>query len=284
MSGMRGVCRSETLARHQRAVGELRVSVRRRGTATVLDGLRQTGCLKARFPRSADAHWLDAVTVNISGGVAAGDRLESAFVVAEGARASIAGQAAERFYRALPGAAPARLRTDITVGPRACIEWLPQQAILFDGCAVDRALRVELAADACFLGVETLVFGRAATGEEVRSGRGYDLIRIRRDGRLVLHDAMRFDGGISERLARPAVGAGARAVATIIYVAPDAEASLDSVRGAVGSAPGEAGVSAWDGMLLARILAPHGAALRAAVVAGLQAIRGGRMLPRVWLC
>ena len=46
----------------------------------------------------------------------------------------------------------------------------------------------------------------------------------------------------------------------------------------------EAGVSAWDGMLLARILAPDGAALRAAVVAGLQAIRGGRMLPRVWLC
>jgi len=46
----------------------------------------------------------------------------------------------------------------------------------------------------------------------------------------------------------------------------------------------EAGVSAWDGMLLARILAPDGATLRAAIVAGLQAIRGERMLPRVWLC
>src|SRR5579884_399267 len=135
---LRSAASVETVARHQRAVGELRVSVRRRGAVTVLDGLRQEGCLKARFPRSADEHWLEAVTVNLSGGVAAGDRLQSTFVVAEGARASIAGQAAERFYRALPGGVPARLRTEITVGPRGSMEWLPQQAILFDRCVVDR--------------------------------------------------------------------------------------------------------------------------------------------------
>ena len=85
----------------QRAVGELRVGVRVRDGRTVLDDLRQAGCLKARFPRSDD--WLNVVTLNTSGGIAGGDALDSAFVAGAGARATIAAQAAERFYRALPG-------------------------------------------------------------------------------------------------------------------------------------------------------------------------------------
>src|SRR5437016_5733898 len=94
-------CRSETSQRHQRALGKLRVALRRRGEATVLGALHQAGCLKARFPRGENAAWADVVTMNISGGVAAGDRMASAITIGEGARASIAGQSAERFYRAL---------------------------------------------------------------------------------------------------------------------------------------------------------------------------------------
>lgn len=272
----------EGAARHQRATGELHVSVRRHGAATVLAGLRQSGCLKARFPRGEPGGWLECVTLNLSGGVAGGDRAESAFTIGEGARASIAGQAAERFYHALPDAPPARLRTAITVAPGAAAEWLPQQSILFDGCALDRALSVELADDAWFIGVESLVFGRAAMGETVEAGRLRDLIRIRRGGKLLLHDAAPLRGPIAAQLARPAVAGGARAVATVFHVGPDAEAALDRVRAAL--QPVEAGVSAWGGLLLARILAPDGAALHAAIVAALQPIRGARPLPRVWLC
>jgi hypothetical protein len=36
--------------------------------------------------------------------------------------------------------------------------------------------------------------------------------------------------------------------------------------------------------LLSRIVAADGAALRTAVVAGLALLRGGRPLPRVWMC
>jgi urease accessory protein len=274
--------RCESAARHQRATGGLHVAVRRRGAATVLAGLHQSGCLKTRFPRGAPGGWLECVTLNLSGGIAGGDRMDSSFAIRDGAQATIAGQAAERFYRALPDAPPARLRTAITVAPGGAAEWLPQLSILFDGCALDRMLSVELAENAWFLGVEALVFGRAAMGETVADGRLRDLIRIRRDGRLLLHDAALLQGPIAAHLARPAVARGARAVATVFHVAPDAEAVLDRVRAALEAA--EAGVSAWNGLLLARILAPDGAALRAAVVAALQAIRGARPLPRVWLC
>lgn len=269
---------------HQRAVGELRLSVKRRDAATVLDGLRQSGCLKARFPRPERGAWMNAVTLNTSGGVAGGDRLSSTISAGEGTQVTIAAQAAERFYRALPGAAPAQLRTRIAVGAGASFEWLPQETIFFDRCAMDRRLEIDLAPDAWFLGVESLVFGRAAMGETVEHARIADTIRIRRDGRLLLHDAIRIDGEVAATLRRPAIAGAARAVATLLHVAPDAETALDRLRGAFEGLPATCAASAWDGMLIARIIASSSAELRAAVTNGLQILRNSRPMPRVWLC
>jgi urease accessory protein len=266
----------------QRATGELRVSVKRRGGESVLDGLRQSGCLKARFPRALAAGWFDATTVNTSGGVVGGDRLESVISVGEGARATIAAQAAERFYRALPGSAASRVRTAVHVGHDAAAEWLPQETILFDRCALDRRLTVDVAPGSWFLGVEMLVFGRAAMGERVVTARLRDLIQVRRGGDLLLHDAIRLDGDVDQVLAATATAGGARAVATLVYVAPDAEARLDAVREAL-TVP-DFGASAWNGMLIARILSPDGAPVRRSVMAALAVLRDGRPLPRVWLC
>ncbi len=264
----------------QRAVGELRVDLRVRDDTTVLENLRQAGCLKARFPRPQHAAWANVVTLNTSGGIAGGDALDSTFTIRAGARATIAAQAAERFYRALPGSAPSRVRTRIAVGPGAAAEWLPQETILFDRCALDRRLQVDLAADAWFLCVESLIFGRAAMGEIVQQASLHDVIQVRRAGRLLLQDAIRLNGEISTTLQRPAIANDARAVATLVHVAPDAETALAPLRDALP----QGGASAWDGLLVARILAPDGAALRKSVIAALQLLRADRPLPRVWNC
>jgi len=267
---------------HQRARGTLRLSFKRRGATTVLDGLRQEGCLKARFPRVEHGAWTGAVTLNSSGGVAGGDILDATIAAGPGTQATVASQAAERFYRALPGTPPARVSTTLHVAPGAALEWLPQETILFNRCAVQRRLAVDLAGDAWFLGVEQWVFGRTAMGEAVHEASVRDLIQVRREGRMLLHDAIRFDGPVQSLLDRRATGGGARGVATLIHAAPDAEARLDALRQAL--AGHDAGASAWDGMLVARIAAPDGACLRAVVVAGLGVLRAGRPLPRVWLC
>jgi urease accessory protein len=264
----------------QRAFGELSVSVKQRDRYSTLDGLRQVGCLKARFPRRDEAVWLNIVTLNTSGGIAGGDELSGSFGIGAGTRATIASQAAERFYRALPGSDPSRVHNRVAVAAGGAAEWLPQETILFNRCLVRRQLLVELAADAWFLGVEGLVFGRAAMGEVVEFASLHDIIQIRRDGRLLLHDAIRLDGAVASVLAQKAIADGARAVATVVHVAPNAEDMLELVR----DASPQSGVSAWDGMLVARVLAADGAALRAAVVAMLHVLRGGRPLPRVWLC
>lgn len=266
---------------HQRSFGTLRLAFKRRGEVTALDALRQEGCLKARFPRPEPGTWTGAVTLNSSGGVAGGDALSTAIQAGSDTRATVASQAAERFYRALPGT-EARVVTSLTVGPGAALEWLPQETILFDACAVHRTLRVDLAATSWFLGVESLVFGRTAMGEAVQSAAINDLIEVSRAGKRLLHDRVRLRGPVADLLGRPAIGAGASGVATLILVAQDAEARLDSVRQALAAC--DAGASAWNGMLIARIVASNGACLRAAVEAGLGVLRDGRPLPRVWLC
>jgi urease accessory protein len=267
----------------QRATGELRVSVKRRGGESVLDELRQAGCLKARFPRALAPGWFDTTTVNTSGGVVGGDRLDSVIRVGAGARATIAAQAAERIYRALPDSVPSVVRTTVEIGPNAAAEWLPQETILFDRCALDRRLVIELAPCSWFLCVEILVFGRAAMGERVVTARLRDLIRVRRGGDLLLHDGIRLAGEFDLVMERLAVAGGARAVATLVHVAPGAEARLDEVRAALADAP-DCGASAWNGMLIARILAADSASARRAIVAALSVLRDGRPLPRVWLC
>ena len=265
----------------QRARGVLAVSVRLREGRTVLERFRQEGCLKARLPRPEPGAWTGMVTLNSSGGIAGGDRLGTAITAGPGAALTVASQAAERYYRCAEGPA-AEIRTALHLGPGAALEWLPQETILFEGCAVDRRLDVALAADAWFLGVETLVFGRTAMGETLRAVRLRDAIRLHRDGRLIWQDAIRLDGAGQALLDRPAVAAGGRAVATLLHAAPGAHALTETLRAAL--APFEAGVSAFEGLLVARIVAADGACVRAAIVAGLAALRAARPLPRVWSC
>lgn len=264
---------------HQRAHGELIVTLKTRDGATVLDDLRQDGCLKARFPNRVD--WMEVVTLNSSGGIAGGDTLRSTLRVREGARATFAAQAAERIYRALQDDL-SRIDTTITIEADAAAEWLPQETILFDRCAYRRTLDVHVAATGRFLGLETLVFGRTAMGETVTTARISDTIRLHQAGRLVLHDAIRLDGAVAETLARRATAGGCAAMTTILLSAPDAADRVDPLREALG--PDDAGVSAWNGLLVARIVAQTGAALRAAIVASLHVLRDGRSLPRVWQC
>ncbi|MEX2519302.1 MAG: urease accessory protein UreD, partial [Paracoccaceae bacterium] len=171
----------------QRAEGVVRIAVKLRAGQTVLDRLHQSGCGKARMPR---ADGFEAVLLNTAGGLTGGDRMAVEIAAPAGCRVTAASQTAERIYRTLGGAA--RVLNRLTIGPGARIDWLPQETILFDGGALERRLIVEMAPDATLLAVEPLILGRAAMGERVRSGALADIWRVRRGGRLLHADALRF--------------------------------------------------------------------------------------------
>jgi urease accessory protein len=151
--------------------------------------------------------------------------------------------------------------------------------LLFEGSALDRTLDVDLHPTARFLGVDALLFGRTLSGESLTTLYLRDTLQIRRGNRLLLRDGVRLHGNIQKKLHAPAAAGQARAVATIVFVAPEAEALLETVRAALADA--DAGASAWDGMLLARLVAKDGQALRRLVVAVLAQLRE-RPLPRLW--
>ena len=269
---------SDRIVAPQRARGSLTVAGKRRGAASVLGDLYQSGCLKALFPR-CDPAALTAVFLNTSGGMTGGDVLGITAQAGAGSRLTLTSQAAERVYRAAPGA-PARLTTHLVAAPGGRIDWLPQETILFNGAALHRRLDVDLAADATFLGVEPLVFGRRAMGETVTEATLADNITVRRDGALVFADALRLDGDIAAQLAGPATGAGAGAVAGVIYAAADAEAHLGALRDMLGGAGGASLIR--PGILFVRVLALDSLDLRRILMPVLGRLSGAA-LPKTWM-
>jgi urease accessory protein len=125
-------------------------------------------------------------------------------------------------------------------------------------------LRIDLAAGARLLMVEPLIFGRAARGESVTRLAFRDRIEITRDGQPLYTDAIGFRGDMDAHLMRRGVAGGARAMASLVHVAPDAEAHLDPLRATL---PQGAGVSLLAADMLAlRVVAADGFALRAALL------------------
>jgi urease accessory protein len=269
-------------ASRQRARGEARVRFARAGARSGPERVFETGGLRLRFPRSDTE--CEAVLVNTGGGMAGGDRASIAVEVGPRARALVTTQSAEKIYRC--EGEPARVETRLAVEPGGSLVWAPQETLLFEQASLQRRLEAEVAADASLLIFEAAVFGRLASGETDVAAQLHDRWRIRRAGRLVFAEALRLSDAAAA-LDRPAVGAGARAIATILCVAPDAEAQAPILRAAlesVAAEPGEsldAGASGFDGMAVARIVSRSPSRLRAALIAAMLALCG-RDAPRVW--
>jgi len=261
-----------------RAQGAVALSVKQVEGGTALDGLRMSGSLKCLFPRR-DRPAVEAVVINTAGGITGGDRFEVSGKAAPGTALTITTQAAERAYRAQPGET-GHLSTTLHVGHDARLHWLPQETILFNGCALNRQLRVDLAPDASLLLAEPLILGRAAMGEVVTDAQFRDCIDIRREGQPLFLDRTVLTGDIAAHLARPHVANGASAMALIVYIAADAAARLDRLRAILPETAGASLIGA--DLLVARCLAPDGYALRQSLVPALTYLSNAD-LPKCWM-
>lgn len=245
---------------------------------SVLDDFRLSGSSRVLFPQGRrDA--LEAVLLNTSGGLTGGDDFDTDIVAGVGSHLTVTTQAAERAYRSIDSR-PAQVRTTIDVSEGARVNWLPQETIVFDGAHVDRSLAVNLAPDAQFLMGEPMIFGRTAMGETVHQATISDRITIRRDGHLLFADRIAMAGDVQAHLDRPTIANGNRAMAALLYAAPDAVRHLAPLRDLL---PSTCGVSLIrDGLLFVRLLGEDGHALRQSLIPALRQLRGGD-LPRTWM-
>ena len=265
-----------TLPAQPRAIGLVRLSPKAHAGRSVLDGLYQKGAAKAVFPRANVG--LTAVLLNTSGGVTGGDRFSYEAEAGPGTHLPLTTQACERAYRAQHGET-GRVNTTLRVADGASLWWLPQETLVFDGCALERRLTCDVAGKGRALIVEPVCLGRLAMGEAQVHGHISDRISITRDGAPLVEDAWTLSGDITAQMMQEAVGGGAAAMVSLTYVASDAEARLGPLRASL-PATGGASLLAED-VLVLRLLAPTGYALRASLLPILDQLTGGEM-PLCW--
>jgi urease accessory protein len=264
----------------QRAIGKVLFSAEQLEGRTRPMRIAESGSMRIRLPRGGQ-QGIEAVIVNTAGGIACGDRFEVDIEARDGAFITMATPAAEKVYRS--DGPISEMITRLTVADGARIDWLPQETILFDSARLMRRLDADIANSARLSVFEAVVFGRAARAETISAGLFVDRWKIRRAGRLVYADTLKLEGPISRLLQKPTVANGARAVATFLHIAPDAESRLDNARALLpGDSGCEAAASAWNGLLAVRFCAVTIEALRVAASRFLVGFRSAP-LPRVWL-
>jgi len=279
-----------------RTDGQLDFSVIVGEDGSVVGRLYQQSPLRALFPRPEWGEPFTAVLVNSSGGIVGGDRLEVTLEATESASLMVTGQAAEKVYRSTGRIAEAT--TTLIAGPGSVIEFLPQGTIVYDGACFRRITTIRASLGSRVMAGEVLSLGRVERGERFTTGLLHDEWRIRVDDRLIWADALHLSGaeeadknvtGITPALNSQAGFAGSPAYATFLYVATDANDQLKLTRRLLGDKPDtvRAGVTSFDGLIVARWLGANPAEVRRAF--GMfwsrfraRAIGATERLPTIW--
>ncbi|MES1023746.1 urease accessory protein UreD [Gloeocapsa sp. BRSZ] len=118
------------------------------------------------YPEGAEV--CHSVILHTAGGVVGGDKLSLNFHLQQNAHTLITTAAASKIYRS--NGWEARQNIQVQVDSNACLEWFPQETIVFNGAIYRQDLRVELAPGATWTGWEITRFGRSARGEKFLQG------------------------------------------------------------------------------------------------------------------
>lgn len=163
----------------------LELGFARREETTRVVHRRHAGPLRVQrmlYPEGAGC--CHALILHPPGGIAGGDRLEIDVQLESGAHALLTTPGAAKWYRA-GDAASARQTLTLRVADGACLEWLPQESILFDGARVVQHGDVTLAPGAAMFGWDIVQLGRLAAGEQWQQGFWQQRMRLERAGRTV---------------------------------------------------------------------------------------------------
>ena len=237
---------------------------------------------KALYPEGAAL--CHTLLIHPPGGIAGGDALAIDATVAPAAQALITTPGAAKWYKANGRRASQRVQLTIA----GALEWLPQEAIVFDAADADARIDIDLADDAAAtLGWDIVALGRAAAGETFTSGCFAQTIRLHDGGRLQWVERTRIAGG-DELLDSP-IGLAGRSVFGCLWAAGPRwrDADLEALRAQLPAAAAPV-TRVAPRLLLARVLAHSTPAARQALTAVWRVLRplvfGGRAAqpPRIW--
>jgi urease accessory protein len=189
-----------------------------------------TSPLRLLHPKnSGSAAWVYAATYG--GGLLGGDAIAIDVSVESGASALLSTQASTKIYRS-DGAASQRLRAHAADG--SLLVLLPDPVTPFAASRYTQEQHIDLAPGATLISVDWMTAGRVGSGERWQFTSYASRTWLRRDGRLILHDATLLtpeDGGIAERMSR------FNCVAWAVAIGPAVRAAALRLAGSLAGAP-----------------------------------------------
>jgi urease accessory protein len=258
-----------------------------RGVDTILARREHFGPLRIQKPLYPEGPGLcHAIVLHPPAGIAGGDQLHIDIDLGSGAQALLTTPGAGKWYRSA-GPSAAQM-VNIKVGAGGTAEWLPQESIVFDGAEARMHTVINLAEGARYLGVETVCFGRRASGETFERGSLRLATDIRIAADAIWHERGQVDGG-SPLLHSPIGLAGYSVCSTVlaagIATSPETLAACRAVRADERGA--QCGVSALPQVFVGRYLGHSAEAARRWFIALWQHLRPALLgrsvtVPRIW--
>jgi urease accessory protein len=120
------------------------------------------------------------VIIHTAGGVTGGDRLLGNLQLHPQTHALITTAAAAKIYRSSGEIAQQIIK--IKLEESSCLEWFPQETIIFNQAIYQQELHVDLALGSIWIGWDILRFGRTARGEQFLEGNFASAIEIWQQG------------------------------------------------------------------------------------------------------
>ena len=217
-------------ARETRAPGSGALHFEKVRGTTVLTQSIAASPLRLLHPKnSGRAAWVYAATYG--GGLLGGDAIALDVNVGPGASAMLSTQASTKVYRA---DTPASQRLHVHVADGSLLVLLPDPVTPFASSQYVQEQQIALAGSANLIAIDWMTAGRMSAGERWQFTSYASRTWLRRDGRVVLHDATRLtpdDGDVSGRLGR------FNCLAWAVVIGPALRAAALHLAGALGEAP-----------------------------------------------
>jgi urease accessory protein len=173
--------------------GHLRLTYRHHRAKTQVVQNQGTAPLKVQRSFYPEAESICHNTIlHTAGGIVGGDKLQIDIDIEPQARVVITTAAASKIYGS--NGTPAIQSIVHNIGENACLEWLPQETIVFNQAIFHQHLRVNLAATGSWLGWEINRFGRTARGERFTQGEWKSGTEVYRQGKPIWIDRQVLSG------------------------------------------------------------------------------------------
>ncbi|MCG8709725.1 urease accessory protein UreD [Brenneria sp. 4F2] len=256
----------------------LYLGLRRHSARTLVAERRHSGPLLIQRPFYPEGETCHVYLLHPPGGVVGGDRLSTEIRLEQDARALITTPGATKFYRS--AGETSHLQQRFHLAPGSCLEWLPQDTIVFPAAKARVDTCFYLEDDARLIAWETLCLGRPVMRERFSSGELKTRLRVLRNGELILHEALRILDGDLDCIADYAL------TGTMIMT-PAGPETLEKARQLLAFSATPAGATLLDGLLIVRMLAGDNRqmqALQQALWFGLRSDIIGipPLPPRIW--